>query len=106
MVLVRDKRRSLLAAEARIANELDLNAQVVERQERNYVTRQDMAPLLHFAGWNAEESVLHAVNKKDSGLWDEIAAVYNALKSAAWGGDQPSAAEMRDLAQRLRDAGF
>jgi hypothetical protein len=106
MTLLRDRRRKVLAAEARVANELEQNAAIVERHARGYMTRQEITPHLRFNAWEDEEARLHTVNQVEAGLWDEIAAVYNALRTASLGGDQPEPGAMRELADRLRSAGY
>jgi hypothetical protein len=52
------------------------------------------------------QPALHVLDKKAPGLWAEVATVYTKLQAAAWGGEQPTSTEMRELAKRLRAAGF
>jgi hypothetical protein len=84
----------------------EANAALVDRVERGWATRQEIAPNLQFVAWHAESARLHVLDKKAPGLWAEVATVYTKLQAAAWGGEQPTSIEMRELAKRLRAAGF
>jgi len=95
-----------MAAEARVASEIEANARVVERHESNFLIRTEMHLHLRFVAWEAEAPALHVLNQKEPGLWDEIEDAYSKLRATAWGGDTASSVELRDLAKRVRGAGY
>jgi hypothetical protein len=99
--LVDNEPQSTQAGEA-IARELELNAAESERCEQG-AQPEDL--VLHFTAWERTNISARGLSRRDPDEWMEVVALYGHLKDvAARGSWPPTAATLRDLAARLRNA--
>lgn len=102
MLLVRDKRREVLALQDVVARNLEYNADIVARYPRHTSIQSVMAEL-DLTPWEQARERLHVLSRRDHALWDDLSTTYgNLARTKARGSDPASADLLLSLAERLR----
>jgi hypothetical protein len=104
LFLLRERRRRIVSAAALVARELEYNAAPVLAYETGARSIQSVGSELRLDAWTQYGNELFALTRGgEEGLWEDVAAAYEALtRTKDRGQSPPGASALRDVAERLR----
>lgn len=107
ILLLRQRRRELLTGLSLLADELDFNAEAVERYHEGNRSMSSLRNDIKLDTWNREQDRAWLINRADSALWADLKSTYADLERTTRRGATPPATDtLTSLAERARAASY